>query len=46
MARGAILSVTKRHLEKIPPAPFAKLTITHNRGCWTPRVYIDVAQKP
>jgi hypothetical protein len=24
MARGAILPVTKRHLEKIPPAPFAK----------------------
>jgi hypothetical protein len=24
MARGAILSVTKRRLEKIPPAPFVK----------------------
>jgi hypothetical protein len=24
MARGAILQVTKRHIEKIPPAPFAK----------------------
>ena len=28
-----------------PSAPFRKLSLTHNRGCWTQRVYIDVAHK-